>query len=76
MLSQGVSTASAPQWVWIGASDATLFDEWKQRGVKVNQEPRNQQWAYEMKFEDLDGNVLWVGTVPRRDEPLWEGVSV
>ena len=54
-------------------SDGTLFDDGKQRGVKVNQQPRNQQWAYEMKFEDPDGNVLWVGTEPRAEVPFWEG---
>ena len=68
MLARGFGPAS-PQWVWIGLEDETVFQEWREAGAKVAQEPRNWSWAYEMKFEDPDGNVLWVGTEPRRDEP-------
>lgn len=58
-----------PSWVWIGLQDETLIDQYRQREVRVVQEPRNMSWAYEMKLADLDGNVLWLGTEPRRDEP-------
>ena len=61
--------ASGLGWVWIGLEDATLFEEYKRKGVQVRQEPQNHEWAYEMKFEDLDGNVLWLGTAPRNDLP-------
>jgi hypothetical protein len=27
-------------------------------------------WAYEMKFEDIDGNVLWLGSEPRKEIPF------
>ena len=57
-------------WVWIGLRDDTLFDVYRSRGVKVRQEPENHPWAYECKFEDLDGNVLWMGTEPRQDLPF------
>lgn len=57
-------------WVWIGLEDDSLFHEFRKDGVKVRQEPRNFSWAYEMKFEDPDGNVLWLGTEPRKDLPL------
>jgi len=57
-------------WVWIGLEDDSLFHLYRSRGVKVRQEPQNYSWAYEMKFEDIDGNVLWVGTEPRKDMPL------
>jgi catechol 2,3-dioxygenase-like lactoylglutathione lyase family enzyme len=50
---------------WIGLKTDALFDEFRVKGVKVLQEPSNQPWAYEMKFEDIDGNVLWLGTDPR-----------
>lgn len=60
----------AGQWVWVGLEDDTLFHLYRSRGVKVRQEPRNFSWAYEMKFEDIDGNVLWLGTEPRKDMPL------
>ena len=59
-------------WVWIGVRDAAVFDDYRQKGVKVFQEPRNHPWAYEMKFEDMDGNVLWLGTESRSDLPFAE----
>ena len=58
---------SAPVWVWIGLKNAGLFEEFRSKGVRVLQEPQNHAWAYEMKFEDPDGNVLWFGTEPRRE---------
>lgn len=60
----------SPAWVWIGLEDDSLFDELRAKGVTVIQEPRNFAWAYEMKFADPDGNVLWLGTEPRSDLPL------
>ncbi|MBE2284811.1 MAG: VOC family protein [Prosthecobacter sp.] len=69
MLSQR-DTMAEPVWVWIGCEDESLFETWRSNGVKVSQKPRNCSWAYETKFEDLDGNVLWLGTEPRRDEPF------
>ena len=59
-----------PTWVWIGLSDDTLFEDYRAKGVKVLQEPCNQAWAYEMKFEDNSGNVLWLGTAPKKDLPI------
>jgi len=69
MLSQ-ISSASRDVWVWIGVEDDSLFHLYRSRGVKVLQEPENHPWAYEMKFEDPDGNVLWLGTEARKDIPL------
>ena len=69
MLDQGPRSGSGV-WVWIGLQDDTLLKVYRSRGVKVRQEPRNHSWAYEAKFEDLDGNVLWLGTGPRDDLPL------
>jgi predicted lactoylglutathione lyase len=45
-------------WVWIGLEDDSLFHLYRSRGVKVRQEPKNFSWAYEMKFEDIDGCAL------------------
>lgn len=73
MLSQAIHGEAARSWVWIGVEDDSLFDAWRARGIGVRQEPRNMPWAYEMKFEDLDGNVLWLGTGPRQDIPFGEG---
>ena len=69
MLAQWMTEVGPGVWVWIGVED-DLFDLYRSRGVKVRQEPRNYSWAYEMKFEDIDGNVLWLGTEPRKDMPL------
>ena len=69
MLSQTAKSGS-PTWVWIGLRDDTLFSEYRRKGVKVFQEPMNHKWAYEMKFNDVDGNVLWLGTETRKDIPL------
>ena len=66
LLSEGTG-ATGPSWVWIGLEDAALFEEYKSKGVKVRQQPENHDWAYEMKFEDPDGNVLWAGTDTRAD---------
>ncbi|MBL9182089.1 MAG: VOC family protein [Verrucomicrobiaceae bacterium] len=63
------NTVSAPCWVWIGLESDALFHLYRERGVKVLQEPMNWSWAYEMKLEDPDGNVLWLGTEPRDDLP-------
>jgi hypothetical protein len=73
MLSQGIASATAPQWVRIGVEDTAIFEEWKRSGTKVRQEAQNWSWAYEMKFEDSDGNVLWVGTEPDRSLPMVDG---
>lgn len=58
-----------PAWVWLGC-EATLFDTFRAAGAKVHQEPKNFSWAYEMKFEDVDGNILWLGSDPRHDLPF------
>ena len=69
MLSQGAGSGSV-SWVWIGMEDDGLFEVFRSNGVKVFQEPANHSWAYEMKFEDPDGNVLWLGTEPKKDLPF------
>jgi catechol 2,3-dioxygenase-like lactoylglutathione lyase family enzyme len=63
MLSEEANTG--PSLVWIGLKDDSLFEFCKREKVKVVLEPRNMPWAYEMKIEDPDGNVLWLGTEPR-----------
>lgn len=73
MLSEGLTTGTSPQSLWMGLEDATLFETWKELGVKVNQAPKNWTWALEMKFEDIDGNILWVGTEPLSDHPYEDG---
>ena len=55
----------APSCVWIGLESDRLFSEYADKGVTVLQEPENHPWAYDMKIQDPDGNVLWLGTAPR-----------
>jgi hypothetical protein len=53
-------------WVWIGVGDAgALFEEYKGTGAKIRNPPSNFPWAYEMQVEDLDGNVLRMGSEPK-----------
>ena len=58
-----------PAWVWMGC-EVALFETFRAAGAKVYQEPKNFSWAYEMKFEDVDGNILWLGSDPRHDLPF------
>jgi predicted lactoylglutathione lyase len=70
LLEQEAGKTGTGTWVWIGMEDDSLFELYKSRGVKIVQEPINRAWAYEMKIADPDGNVLWLGTGPKKDIPL------
>jgi catechol 2,3-dioxygenase-like lactoylglutathione lyase family enzyme len=70
LMLSAIEPIGAVGWVWIGLEDDSLFETWRKRGVQVVQEPRNYAWAWEMKFADPDGNVLWLGTEARGDLPL------
>jgi predicted lactoylglutathione lyase len=64
MLIQDESLGS-PARVWIGLESDLLFKEFMDKGVTVLSGPANKPWAYEMQIQDIDGNVLWLGTEPR-----------
>src|ERR1700760_3254020 len=50
-------------WVWIGVNDVAELDaELRAKGAKIRHAPTNYPWAYEMQVEDLDGNVLRLGS--------------
>jgi predicted lactoylglutathione lyase len=58
-------------WVWVGVSDAAaVHEDLVARGARVRFPPTNYEWAYEFQVEDLDGNVLRLGSSPRPDEPF------
>jgi catechol 2,3-dioxygenase-like lactoylglutathione lyase family enzyme len=58
-------------WVWIGVGDAeALWKDYQRRGAKIRHPPTNFSWAYEMQVEDLDGNVLRMGSDPLPDQPF------
>jgi catechol 2,3-dioxygenase-like lactoylglutathione lyase family enzyme len=64
-------------WVWIGVEDAAaLFGEYRAKGAKVRHAPTNYEWAFEMQIEDLDGNVLRMGSEPKEDQPFGEWLDM
>ena len=64
-------------WVWIGVEDAdALFNEYRAKGAQVRHPPTNYSWAHEMQVEDLDGNVLRLGSDPKRDQPVGEWLDM
>jgi catechol 2,3-dioxygenase-like lactoylglutathione lyase family enzyme len=64
-------------WVWIGVEDAeALFDEYRAKEVQVRHPPTNYAWAYEMQVEDLDGNVLRLGSDSKSDQPIGEWLDM
>lgn len=62
MLRQVAAAEWYPGMAWIGMKDDTLFEEWEIEDAAVLQPAADQPWAYDMKFADVDGNVLWLGT--------------
>ena len=57
-------------WVWIGVDDAgALHEELVARGARIRVPPTNYEWAFEMQVEDLDGNVLRIGSDPKAGVP-------
>lgn len=57
-------------WVWIGVEDAgALHAEFVERGARMRSPPTNYAWAFEMQVEDLDGNVLRIGSHAREGVP-------
>ncbi len=67
---QGSREKTTPVWVWIGLDSDRLFKLFRAKRVKVLQAPMNHAWAYDMKFADPDGNVLWFGTEPKANLPF------
>jgi catechol 2,3-dioxygenase-like lactoylglutathione lyase family enzyme len=58
-------------WIWIGVQDVReLHQHYSTSGAKIRNPPNNFEWALEMQVEDLDGNVLRLGSDPEKDEPL------
>jgi predicted enzyme related to lactoylglutathione lyase len=64
-------------WVWIGVEDAdAVLEEYRRSGAKVRHMPTNYPWAYEMQVEDLDGNVLRLGSDAKKNEPAGEWLDM
>jgi catechol 2,3-dioxygenase-like lactoylglutathione lyase family enzyme len=64
-------------WAWIGVRDAdALCNEYRASGAKIRHPPTNYSWAYEMQVEDLDGNVLRLGSEPKEGQPFGEWLDM
>jgi len=75
-LSQG-DQGQPGTWVWIGVEDAdALLEEYRRTGAKIRHMPTNYPWAYEAQVEDLDGNVLRLGSDSKKNEPLGEWLDM
>jgi catechol 2,3-dioxygenase-like lactoylglutathione lyase family enzyme len=75
-LSQG-DQGNPGSWVWIGVEDAeALFDEYSASGAKIRHPLTNYPWALEMQAEDLDGNILRLGSDSRQGEPEGEWLDM
>jgi catechol 2,3-dioxygenase-like lactoylglutathione lyase family enzyme len=58
-------------WIWTGVDDVrALHSKYQASGAKIRNPPNNFAWALEMQVEDLDGNVLRIGSEPEPDQPL------
>jgi catechol 2,3-dioxygenase-like lactoylglutathione lyase family enzyme len=58
-------------WIWIGVEDVRpLHNRYVASGAKIRNPPNNFEWALEMQVEDLDGNVLRIGSDREKDKPL------
>ena len=64
-------------WVWIGVSSAeALFEEYRAKGARIRHPPTNYAWSYEMQVQDLDGNVLRMGSEPKPDQSIGEWLDM
>lgn len=64
-------------WVWIdGVNVERVYEEYRASGAKIRHPPTNYSWALEMQVEDLDGNILRIGSDPRKGEPDGEWLDM
>jgi len=64
-------------WVWIDGVDVEkVYEEFRASGAKIRNPPTNYEWALEMQVEDLDGNILRIGSDPKKDEPIGDWLDM
>jgi catechol 2,3-dioxygenase-like lactoylglutathione lyase family enzyme len=75
-LSQG-DQGHPGSWVWVSIEDAgALFREYQASGALLRNPPTNYSWAYEFQVQDLDGNVLRMGSAQKSGEPEGEWLDM
>jgi predicted lactoylglutathione lyase len=52
-------------WIWLGVENETFIEQVANSGAQIVQPATNYPWAYELRVQDLDGNVIRIGTEPR-----------
>lgn len=67
MLAQNGGAAS-PAMAWVGLETEALMTQALKMEIEIEQEPKNEPFAYHMKIRDIDGNLLWLGTESRKGE--------
>jgi predicted lactoylglutathione lyase len=60
--------AAYPAMAWMGLETDALMTLAIEKGLEIEQEPKNESFAYHMKIKDLDGNILWLGTERKEGE--------
>ena len=65
-------------WVWAGVSDVdALHEELLASGARVRHPPANYPWgSRELHVEDLDGNVLRLGSDNKPGEPFGDWLDM
>lgn len=64
-------------WVWIDGVDIEkVYEEFLASGAKIRNPPTNYEWALEMQVEDPDGNVLRIGSEPRKNEAIGDWLDM
>ena len=65
-------------WIWIGISDAdALHEELLAKGATVRHPPTNYPWgSRELHVEDVDGNVVRLGSENKPGEPFGDWLDM
>lgn len=64
------SGAACPALAWMGLETDSIMTRAIEEGLEIEQEPKNESFAYHMKIRDIDGNILWLGTEKKETQPL------
>lgn len=62
------SQGAPGSWIWLGVESEDFIERVAGSGVPIVQAATNYPWAYELRIQDPDGNVIRIGTEPRTKE--------